>query len=77
MLQKRGISVVRAGTSVLTASRVEGGSGFVRVMGPGKTDVKGMCISSSDSIPAELHSDMATKVSRFVVEETLSRRMVE
>ena len=29
---------MRAGTSVLTASRVEEGSGYVRVMGPGKAD---------------------------------------
>jgi len=41
-VQRPRIGVVRAGTSVLTASRVEGGSGFVRVMGPGQADVKGM-----------------------------------
>lgn len=36
------VGVVRAGTSVLTASRVEEGSAYVRVMGPGKSDVNGI-----------------------------------
>jgi hypothetical protein len=47
------VGVVRAGTSVLTASRVEEGSAYVRVMGPGKSDVNGMQRISS------LFSDLA------------------
>lgn len=39
--QKRKNVVVRAGTSLLTASRVGEGSAFVRIMGSGKPDVNG------------------------------------
>lgn len=58
--------MVRAGTSLLTATRVEEGSGYVRVMGPGKADVNGNAALSS-FLRLRFSSSVSDMVTRFAM----------